>query len=299
MARSLQRARRFLETAQPDTLNRRVFRLFGLSFTGAPAAERRAAAREIVAAQRADGGWEQLPSRGSDAWATGTALVVLHLAADMPVSDPVYRRGAGFLVRTQGEDGVWWVRSRTWPFQPHFNGKFPHGKDQWISAAGTSWAAMALTYLLEEPAQRPALPDVAALMKRDAQSAWPGAVTAGGTTGGATLAKADPALFRRHVAPILERSCYGCHGGEKHRGGLSLATREALLKGGQSGDPAVVVGKSSESELIDYVSDNVEDLEMPPLTHRSKYPALTPAEIAVLKTWIDSGLPWEAETHSK
>jgi hypothetical protein len=43
------------------------------------------------------------------------------------------------------------VRSRTWPFQPYFDSSFPHGKDQWISAAGTAWATLALLNTLDRP----------------------------------------------------------------------------------------------------------------------------------------------------
>jgi len=35
------------------------------------------------------------------------------------------------------------------PFQPYFESGFPHGDDQWISAAATSWAAMALALTVE------------------------------------------------------------------------------------------------------------------------------------------------------
>lgn len=290
---SVARARHFLETAKPDTLNRQVFQLLGLFFTGAPAPERAALAQALIARQLPDGGWEQMPGRGSDAWATGSALVALYRAIGMPVTDPVYQKGAAFLVRTQGADGTWWVHSRTWPFQPHFDGKFAHGKDQWISAAGTSWAAIALSYLVDKPAKKPALPDVAGLIAL-AGSAPKGSEPEAKAADGVMLAKADPAQFRRSVAPIFERSCNGCHGGEKHRGGLSLASRDGLLKGGQSGDPAVVVGNSGQSQLIDFVTDKVEDLEMPPLERRSKYPALTPNEVSQLKAWIDAGMPWDA-----
>jgi hypothetical protein len=51
-----------------------------------------------------------------------------------------------YLLRTQLEDGTWFVRSRAFGFQPYFESGFPHGKDQFISAAATSWAAMALAY---------------------------------------------------------------------------------------------------------------------------------------------------------
>lgn len=53
-----------------------------------------------------------------------------------------------------------------------------------------------------------------------------------------------------------------------------------MLKGGQSGDPAIVPGRALDSHLVRYISDQVEDLEMPPLNRRDDYPALTKDEIA-------------------
>jgi len=54
-------------------------------------------------------------------------------------------RGLRFLLNTQLEDGTWHVRRRAFPFQPTMDSHFPHGRDGWISAAGTSWAVMALS----------------------------------------------------------------------------------------------------------------------------------------------------------
>jgi N-acyl-D-amino-acid deacylase len=65
--------------------------------------------------------------------------------AGMPVSDPVYQRGMQFLLNHQQPDGSWFVRTRALGFQPYFETGFPHGVHQSISAAGTGWAAMALT----------------------------------------------------------------------------------------------------------------------------------------------------------
>ena len=56
---------------------------------------------------------------------------------------PAYRRGIQFLLDSQLEDGSWYVRTRAPPIQPHFDSDFPHGLDQFISAAATNWAAMA------------------------------------------------------------------------------------------------------------------------------------------------------------
>jgi hypothetical protein len=56
----------------------------------------------------------------------------------------------------QQEDGSWYVQTRALGFQPWFDAGFPHGHNQWFSAAGTNWAAMALTYALPENAAKTA-----------------------------------------------------------------------------------------------------------------------------------------------
>ena len=53
-----------------------------------------------------------------------------------------------YLLGTQREDGTWYVRSRSRPFQVYFESGFPHGKDQFISLAASSWAATALALAL-------------------------------------------------------------------------------------------------------------------------------------------------------
>jgi hypothetical protein len=54
------------------------------------------------------------------------------------------RRGIQYLRKTQLEDGTWHVATRAFPFQPLVDTGFPHGRDQWISAAATSWATIVL-----------------------------------------------------------------------------------------------------------------------------------------------------------
>jgi mono/diheme cytochrome c family protein len=98
--------------------------------------------------------------------------------------------------------------------------------------------------------------------------------------------------FNRNIRVILERSCIGCHSGEKPKGGYDLATRDLALKGGQSGEPAIIPGHAKRSALLRFVQDQVEDLEMPPLGKRGKFPALTAAETAQLRARIDHGAPW-------
>jgi hypothetical protein len=74
---------------------------------------------------------------------------------------------------------------------------------------------------------------------------------------------------------------------------FSMTSRDLILKGGQSREPAIVPGYSEASPIVQFASDKVEDLEMPPLNRRDKFPALTAAELELLRGWIDQGAPWD------
>src|SRR5204863_9472166 len=89
------------------------------------------------------------------------------------------------------------------------------------------------------------------------------------------------------IKPILEASCVKCHGRGKEKGGFKLDTRVTLLKGGDSG-PAVIAGHSAESTLIELVSGLDPDNVMP-----VKGSKLTPAQVGLMRAWIDQGLPWD------
>jgi ankyrin repeat protein len=142
--KAVQLAANWIAKAKASINEDRVWKLQGLAWASADKAAIEAARRDLVSKQRPDGGWSDLDSMDSSAYATGRALVALHTAG-MPASDPVYRRGVEFLLKTQNEDGSWYVRSRAMTFQPYFDSGFPHRFDQWISAAGTSFASMALS----------------------------------------------------------------------------------------------------------------------------------------------------------
>jgi hypothetical protein len=137
------RAVEWLSRARPATTEDRVFRVLGLAWGRAAAPVVQAAVDDLLAGQRPDGGWGQLSFLSSDAYATGSALVALREAGE-PVAGPAYRRGVEFLLRTQLQDGSWHVRKRALPTQPYFESGFPHGIDQFISAAATNWATQAL-----------------------------------------------------------------------------------------------------------------------------------------------------------
>jgi N-acyl-D-amino-acid deacylase len=145
--RALQRAGKWLTTADASSAEERAMRLMGLVWTKAPNAAIRAAIQDVVRQQGSTGGWSQLPALEPDAYATGLSLVALN-EAGMRIDDRVYRSGVSFLLGTQYPDGAWLVRSRSFPVQPYLESGFPFGRHQWISAAGTAWAAQAIARTL-------------------------------------------------------------------------------------------------------------------------------------------------------
>lgn len=92
--------------------------------------------------------------------------------------------------------------------------------------------------------------------------------------------------FVRDIQPILEASCYKCHGAAKVRGGLRLDDREAAMRGGESG-PLLVAGRSSDSLLLRRILGLDGDDPMP-----KEGEPLTPAQVALIRAWIDQGAQW-------
>jgi ankyrin repeat protein len=149
--KAITRAAAWLEASMPESTQDRAFHLLGLAWANGSAKVVRNAAKALAAMQASDGGWSQFATSGSDAYATGEALYALYVGGKMPASDPVYQKGMKYLLRTQASDGTWHVRSRSIWVQPYFESGFPYGHDQWISAAGTAWATMALAVTVEPP----------------------------------------------------------------------------------------------------------------------------------------------------
>jgi ankyrin repeat protein len=142
--KAIQSAAAYLAKAQPRDTQELAFRLLGLSWSGASKDLIQSAARDLIAAQRPDGGWSQTPTLASDAYATGQALTALQESGALKSTDSVCERASQFLLKTQLADGSWYVHSRAVPLQPYFESDFPHGHDQWISAAATAWATRGL-----------------------------------------------------------------------------------------------------------------------------------------------------------
>jgi cytochrome c len=95
--------------------------------------------------------------------------------------------------------------------------------------------------------------------------------------------------YAKDIRPILENSCLKCHGPEKPKSKYRVDSREAMIKGGESDEAAIIPGKSDKSPLIHYVADLVVDMEMPPTDKREKYPPWTKDQIALVRAWIDQG----------
>ena len=149
--KAARRAAAWLATAPTRSNEDRAFKLLGLTWGRAGGGAIQKAGRALIAEQRPDGGWAQLPSMDSDAYATGQTLVALAESGAIAPADPIYQRGVQFLLKTQCEDGSWLVRTRALPLQPLFDIGFPHGNDGWISAAATNWAALALARAYTKP----------------------------------------------------------------------------------------------------------------------------------------------------
>ncbi len=96
-----------------------------------------------------------------------------------------------------------------------------------------------------------------------------------------------PIDFARDIRPILANRCYDCHGDEKPKGGLQLTTRAHALRGGESGEPALVAGQGAKSVLIQRLTTTDDDDVMPQKGER-----LAAREIALLRDWIDQGAVW-------
>jgi ankyrin repeat protein len=137
-------AREWLVRAKPRDTEDKTFRLLGLAWANAEPQHIQQAVAVLLQEQRGDGGWAQLPTLKSDAYATGQVLVALREGGGLAVDHEAYRRGVGFLLKTQLADGSWFVPTRSFPLQPHVETGFPHARSQFISLAATNWATMAL-----------------------------------------------------------------------------------------------------------------------------------------------------------
>lgn len=98
-------------------------------------------------------------------------------------------------------------------------------------------------------------------------------------------------VFAQHVLPVLREKCFACHGEiqDDVRSGFNMLSRQGLLQGGESGEPAIIPGKPSDSPL--YLAVRWEGYEMPPKANDR----LNEEQIGYIREWIAGGAPWPDE----
>jgi hypothetical protein len=91
--------------------------------------------------------------------------------------------------------------------------------------------------------------------------------------------------FRDEIEPILEQNCIDCHGQHAQESGFRVDRLSALLKGGDSGEPAIVPGDPDASYLIKRISTGDHEERMPPDDELSSH------QIQLLRQWVAAGAP--------
>lgn len=101
-------------------------------------------------------------------------------------------------------------------------------------------------------------------------------------------------LFAQRVLPIFKEKCFACHGNDSKdiRGSLDMRSSAGLLRGGDSGEPAVRAGKPQQSSVYLAASRHSDDWSaMPP----KESDRLTDRQLQDIRTWIAGGAPWPSE----
>jgi WD40 repeat protein len=107
----------------------------------------------------------------------------------------------------------------------------------------------------------------------------------------AEMKRTAPVDFEKEILPIFKSNCLACHNQTKAKAELVLETPQTILKGGESG-PAVLPGKGAESLLLKAAAHQSDPM-MPPRDNKVAASNLTPAELGLLKLWIDQGAKGE------
>ncbi|MGZ3412822.1 MAG: c-type cytochrome domain-containing protein [Isosphaeraceae bacterium] len=100
----------------------------------------------------------------------------------------------------------------------------------------------------------------------------------------AAASTASKVSYDKQVRPILQSHCQGCHQPAKAGGAYVMTSFDRMLKGGESGEPAIVPSKPAESRLVELITPHAGTAEMP-----QNKPPLAESEIAVIAQWIAQG----------
>jgi hypothetical protein len=141
---ALQKAIAWLDAAKPSDLHQdKALKVLLRARAGKPRETMQTTIDDLLASQRADGGWSQtVPEPKSDAFATGQTLYVLSLVG-YSAERPEIKRGIDFLVATQLPDGSWPMISRSTPDGSPGSSKLLTP----INCASASWATLGLARL--------------------------------------------------------------------------------------------------------------------------------------------------------
>jgi len=103
--------------------------------------------------------------------------------------------------------------------------------------------------------------------------------------------KATEVDFNRDVRPILSEACFQCHGPDEEHREADLRLDVAANAFAKLDDHyAIVPGNLLESSVVERITTTDADLLMPPPDSERK---LTPAQIEILKQWIQQGAKYE------
>ena len=148
----------WLSATPPQDTEDRVFALRTLQLLETERAVIQRHVSKLLELQQPDGGWSQTDQLHSDAYATGSVLVALLETGNLEPHHKAVQRGIAYLLKQQQADGSWHTPTRAEPFQTYYESGFPHGKDQFISIAASSWATLALLLALPDAAENATSP---------------------------------------------------------------------------------------------------------------------------------------------
>ncbi|SIO67908.1 Planctomycete cytochrome C [Singulisphaera sp. GP187] len=98
--------------------------------------------------------------------------------------------------------------------------------------------------------------------------------------------------FARDIEPLLAEHCAQCHGPTRQRSGYRVDHRDAALRGGDSGEPAIIPGQATKSRLVQLITGLDPDAVMPPKGRR-----LDASQVDLIRVWIDQGADWSSKTN--
>jgi hypothetical protein len=145
------KTKQWLEKQVTNQQQELAFQLLGMQWCGSSTELKTKLFEKLRSMQNKDGGWSQLPTLKSDAYATGQTLYALFESGMAKPEDAVYQKGLDYLLKTQDATGAWVVATRSFPIQPMIDTDFPpYNYSQFISATGSNWATIALLNALPD-----------------------------------------------------------------------------------------------------------------------------------------------------